>query len=202
MIGNRYREGPALKTAGRYAIGIDEEFPNEQIYVSDNVDTRYRTNSSQAEWDIVGTGNFPPEQILASYWRVNAPVRHQRLTPWPSATIPIIIKPSSVVVESVLAEAGATRPVRDARDAKLVADYRAGTGSIRLSSSQRMSDWPVLKSASAELDSDGDGMPDAWEVQYGLNPQNGADGVMDMDNDGYTNLEEYLNLTNPMRPDR
>jgi hypothetical protein len=50
-------------------------------------------------------------------------------------------------------------------------------------------------------DTDGDGLPDGWEVQHGLNPldptgDNGPDG--DPDNDGRTNLEEYLNGTNPV----
>jgi hypothetical protein len=35
-------------------------------------------------------------------------------------------------------------------------------------------------------------MPDAWEVTVGLDP-NVADNNGDFDNDGYTNLEEYLN---------
>ena len=46
-------------------------------------------------------------------------------------------------------------------------------------------------------DSDGDGMPDAWELQYGLNPLNPADATQDLDGDGSTNLEEYLAGTNP-----
>jgi hypothetical protein len=41
------------------------------------------------------------------------------------------------------------------------------------------------------LDTDLDGMPDAWEIAYGLNP-NVDDADLDSDNDGYTNLEEYL----------
>jgi hypothetical protein len=46
-------------------------------------------------------------------------------------------------------------------------------------------------------DSDGDGMPDAWELQYGLNPfLNDADG--DPDGDGLTNLQEYQLGTNPL----
>lgn len=50
-------------------------------------------------------------------------------------------------------------------------------------------------------DSDGDGMPDAWEEQYpGLDPQT-ADGHLDLDNDGLTNLEEYQQGTDPAQVD-
>ncbi|MBN1653436.1 MAG: hypothetical protein JXA30_06635 [Deltaproteobacteria bacterium] len=40
-------------------------------------------------------------------------------------------------------------------------------------------------------DSDGDGMPDAWESARGLHPGS-ADDTGDDDHDGYTNIEEYL----------
>lgn len=40
-------------------------------------------------------------------------------------------------------------------------------------------------------DTDRDGMPDAWEIERGLNP-NVADDTGDDDLDGYTNIEEYL----------
>jgi pectate lyase len=57
--------------------------------------------------------------------------------------------------------------------------------------------WPELESAPAPVDSDKDGMPDAWEIKYGFDPSNPADGSEDKDGDGYTNVEEYLNGTNP-----
>ena len=41
------------------------------------------------------------------------------------------------------------------------------------------------------LDSDGDGIPDKWEIRYGLNPKDPADAAADSDKDGFTNLEEY-----------
>jgi hypothetical protein len=44
-----------------------------------------------------------------------------------------------------------------------------------------------------DWDTDGDGMPDAWEKQHGLDLVDEADGNLDSNNDGYTNLEEYLN---------
>lgn len=41
------------------------------------------------------------------------------------------------------------------------------------------------------LDTDGDGIPDKWEIRYGLNPKDPADAAADTDKDGFTNLEEY-----------
>jgi hypothetical protein len=44
----------------------------------------------------------------------------------------------------------------------------------------------------AGWDTDQDGMPDTWETARGLNP-NVSNNNGDFDNDGYTDLEEYLN---------
>ena len=41
-------------------------------------------------------------------------------------------------------------------------------------------------------DSDGDGISDKYEVDYGLNPIDPSDRNLDLDNDGWTNYEEYL----------
>lgn len=41
------------------------------------------------------------------------------------------------------------------------------------------------------LDSDGDGLPDSWEVARGLNAFDARDAVRDDDRDGLTNLQEY-----------
>ena len=48
-----------------------------------------------------------------------------------------------------------------------------------------------------EIDSDSDGMPDYWEEQYGLDPNDPNDADLDNDNDGYSNLEEYRKGTDP-----
>ena len=48
-------------------------------------------------------------------------------------------------------------------------------------------------------DADADQIPDAWEIQYGLDPtKNDAD--LDKDGDGATNFEEYIAGTNPSDP--
>lgn len=49
-------------------------------------------------------------------------------------------------------------------------------------------------------DSDGDGMPDKWEQQYGLNFKDPNDAILDPDDDGFTNLEECKANTNPKDP--
>ena len=49
----------------------------------------------------------------------------------------------------------------------------------------------------ATIDTDGDGMPNGWEIAHGLNPANPADAALDSDGDGQTNLQEYLAGTDP-----
>lgn len=49
--------------------------------------------------------------------------------------------------------------------------------------------------ASADLDSDG--MPDWWELANGLKHGSGTDAVLDPDNDGLTNVQEFVRKTSP-----
>src|SRR5262249_40049058 len=50
---------------------------------------------------------------------------------------------------------------------------------------------------SANLDADGDGIPNAWELAYGFDRLNPADANQDSDGDGFTNLQEYQAGTDP-----
>jgi len=52
----------------------------------------------------------------------------------------------------------------------------------------------------APIDTDGDGLPDAWESLYGLDPFNPNDAMLDADGDGLTNLQEYQLGTDPRDP--
>lgn len=46
-------------------------------------------------------------------------------------------------------------------------------------------------------DEDADGIEDDWELFYGLDPTNAADAAASGDDDGFSNLEEYIADTNP-----
>ena len=97
---------------------------------------------------------------------------------------------------AVLQAVGASLPRRDSVDARIVNEVRQRNGSI-IDSQTQVGGWPELKSTTPPVDTDGDGMPDKWEQRHGLNPRDPADGSADKDRDGYTNIEEYLNGTNP-----
>jgi len=59
------------------------------------------------------------------------------------------------------------------------------------------SPWPAYRTRDVPQDSDHDGLPDWWELLKGLNPQSPpgdfSDSNADPDEDGYSNLEDYLN---------
>ena len=95
--------------------------------------------------------------------------------------------------------AGATRPARDGADRRTIDLIRSGGGRI-IDSQQDVGGWPELAGGDLPRDADTDGMPDGWERDNGLDPLDGSDHRSDLDRDGYTNLEEYLNETDPRRP--
>ncbi len=59
----------------------------------------------------------------------------------------------------------------------------------------------VQLNASLADDGDGDGLPDDYEVEFGLDPLNQADAAEDRDDDGLTVLGEFNRGTNPIEPD-
>ena len=60
--------------------------------------------------------------------------------------------------------------------------------------------WWIAEGRSP-ADTDMDGMPDAWERVFGLDPLDPSDAASDHDRDGLTALEEFLNRTHPRRRD-
>ena len=108
------------------------------------------------------------------------------------------------VLQEVLTKAGATYPKRDAIDARITAEVENGlgryvnteheAGGFLSESGEIVMDW------GSDYDTDGDGIPDYWEKENGLDQTDAADGnkVSTLSDDilnvpGYTNLEVYLN---------
>lgn len=108
----------------------------------------------------------------------------------------------------VLESAGASKS-RDAIDIRIVNEVERGavtysgskTGTPGIIDSQTdVGGLPVLESISGPTDTDLDGMPDTWETENGLDPDNPDDRNDDRNSDGYTNLEEYLDAAITMIP--
>ncbi|MBP3795944.1 MAG: fibronectin type III domain-containing protein [Bacteroidales bacterium] len=108
---------------------------------------------------------------------------------------------ASAAKNAVVKWAGASL-ARDAVDTRISADVDAGTGAIINDIADVKAKygkaWPEYGASKEQIaqatDTDRDGMPDAFETQFGLNPSSAADGnVISLDKNGrYTNLEMYL----------
>ena len=107
---------------------------------------------------------------------------------------------------SVIASVGANYPKWDYIDSRYISEVTNGkytyTGSKQklkgiIDSQNDAGGYPNssnFKGGTAPADTDGDGMPDAWESAHGLNPNDAKDGaIVSLSGDDYTNLEMYLN---------
>ena len=57
--------------------------------------------------------------------------------------------------------------------------------------------WTACGVAPPSTDDDGDGLPNAWELQY-FSSTTGANPALDSDGDGHSNLEEFISGMNPI----
>lgn len=170
FVDNYYVAGPDSHAA----IAFSESSPYASLYFSGNW-----MNGKPADEPLMIV-KLPPESVLAS-----SPHPYHAATGEDAASS----------YRSVLAGAGASL-VRDAVDARVIADVEQGTGGI-IDAVSEVGGWPVHQSLAAPPDTDGDGMPDGWERATGLDPTDKKDGAADADGDGYTNLEDYLNSLVP-----
>ena len=196
VVGNYFKVGKESRRH-RYCVNVegDPPTPDIKIYLKDIYGPRVA--AGQPEWIEV--------QNL-DVWGTADEAMHRVQTPF--ATPPVTTHDSQTAFNLVLEQAGANLPVRDRVDERIVNETRYGlnTGGYPTGPAVReiaVSEWATLTydSGTPIVDSDGDGMPDTWEMQNGLNPYDPADASVDSNGDGYTNIETYINskasLTEP-----
>jgi len=225
IINNYFKPGPGtpesdiafrvLKPESERSKTVVDNFG--MAYVSGNI-TEGNERVTKDNWDggVQPDSRGPRAEVLAKI-RTNAPFAHA----------PLPIQPADKAYETVLANAGATLPLRDAVDERIIKQVRTGViqpmqiakGSQEKAKfygyQQKFTDelaelvtkgfvtdpsevggWPEYKGTPYK-DSDGDGMPDDWETAHGLNPNNSSDATSDLNGDGYTNVEDFVNGLDP-----
>jgi hypothetical protein len=113
-------------------------------------------------------------------------------------SVPVAVLSPEAAYDRIVAQAGVCAK-RDAVDQRLVTQLRSlGTSGAIVGGDDgeaAVGGQPAATQSQrpAGFDSDGDGMPDAWETAHGLDPSSPADATADSTGDGYTNVEKYLN---------
>lgn len=126
--------------------------------------------------------------VLDGVQRATAAVAAREVSS-PVAALSTSALPGSQTLGAVLAEAGAFP--RDAADRRILATLSNRTGRL-ISNPTQVGGWPILAGGTPYPDGDRDGMDDNWELSQALNPTDPTDRNGDLDSDGYTNLEEFL----------
>lgn len=208
MVGNYYKPGPAT-------------IPGEVSRRIANPSSRDEAEDF-GKWFITSNVMHGDPAVTRENWKGGVQPQHgdkyvsvlKLDEPWPA--VPIREQSAEEAYRDVLRDAGATLPKRDALDLRIVEETRRGEATYEgkgykrdrqvadpsnpsgiIDSPEDVGGWPELASLPAPPDSDGDGMPDAWEKKFGLDPSAAADPGLDTDKDGYTDVEEYLNGTDP-----
>lgn len=190
FVGNFYKPGAATRIFVALSAQYDNFPGTQQYYFTGNVMPGYFDENSQDKGKKAATPNgYSP-------WVDK---------PWfPSYAA---VQTAKDAYKSVLSDVGATMPVFDDHDVRIVKETLNGTytfkGSISgdpgLPDDERdvggYESYPTAK-RDATWDSDADGLPDWWETVAGLDPTSAAgdleDANVDRDGDGYTELEQYL----------
>lgn len=193
VVNNYYKYGPSTSSGARYRVlnpykQASPVLPYGQFYMSGNYVDGSTVNTAD-NWK----GVVMQSGTLADTTQAKAP------TPFDLG--PVTTQTAAAAYEAVLAGAGAILPRRDTLDQRIVNNVRNRTGRIidvqggyphGTPYSISQSTWPVLNSLPAPADADHDGMPNAWELAHGSNP-NDANDRNTVASNGYTLLENYLN---------
>jgi pectate lyase len=167
IVGNHFLKGPSCKSNSKLIYLRKDIKPGSKIYVNDNVYNSYTSV------DLYNS---------SSYIVKTAPT-------WSSNIVPM---DSGTVFDSVLANAGANPKKPGSVDSRIINNVKTGKGRI-IDSPSDVGGWPNMSRGTAPQDSDEDGIPDTWENKLGIDPKNSNDAKGDVDKDGYSNIEEYIN---------
>jgi pectate lyase len=189
VVNNYYKAGPASRRDHIVKMQTIYDGSFGRWYIDGNVmvDTAGKMHRS-------GIVRIDSEDVPLDSALVEAPVDFA----------PVQTETAEETYERVLDAAGATLPRRDAHDVRIVAEVRSGKttyGNGIISRQTDVGGWPELRSTDPPEDADADGMPDAWERPFSAAGDLSLEGAQDADGDGYTNVEEYLNGTNPIEGD-
>ncbi len=191
FVNNYYKPGPASQIKTYLNPQFEHpDFGPQQYYVTGNI----TEGITQPEGPI---GPFKGVKVKG---RQEAPAT----VPQPFFESYVTTHTACQAYNNVLADVGCNVPTLDDHDKRVINEVITGTaaykGSISglpgLPDSQQdvgsWEDYPEIHRPD-NWDTDRDGMPDFWEINMNLKPDDPADGSDDPDRDGYTNLEDYLN---------
>ena len=133
-------------------------------------------------------GIFDPQEVTD----YNAATRESEPYDYPT----LELNPGKTLLETNLPTVGASLPYRDMTDCYMIDEVLSyGKQGALISNEETLvygapDTWKVYAGIKKQ-DSDGDGMPDAWESANGTNPA--KDDAMSMAANGYANIENYIN---------
>ena len=203
VINNYYKPGPAANDNMRFVIARieqrDQYSPGRRFEPGEWYSGAPKR---PGKWFVAGNYFEGSPEVTANNWRgMRGPEEIARVNT-PFEGWPVNQETAQDAYASVLAKAGATLPRRDPVDERVVETVRTGRVITEKGIVNRPEDvggFPEYSFSEDDVpvDTDGDGMPDEWERRHDLNPVDVSDGAVDADEDGYTNVEEFLNGTNP-----
>lgn len=164
-----------------YTTGVT---PSEMLY-QDNCYGTNRILDSDPEWQAADGFSA---SVISTAWR-----RSTRFD-YPATHKPIeyVLNQDNLeqFLQTIVSDAGASVPVRDSVDVKLINDAINGTGAIRANASYP-SDWPTFGNNPYPTDSDGDGIPDSYWTFAETSPKPWNELVTSGKHKGYLWIEAF-----------
>jgi pectate lyase len=203
VINNYYKPGPATNQNMKSTIARIEERDQYSPGRSRKDGQWYPAAVPRpGKWYVAGNVVERHANVTANNWLgMRGPAELARVNT-PFEAWPIHQQTATEAYAAVLARAGATLPRRDAIDKRVIEMVRTGNVSVGngiINDPKEVGGYPTYAYLPDDVaaDRDSDGMPDNWESSQQLSPSDQNDGRADTDADGYTNVEEFLNGTNP-----